>query len=162
MPGPAGPTTSPNGASLPITGLTISIGTSGSPDTLNIVANAEEYNQAMKSTVVMVTNVGDQFVRRQPTIVDPGEPTYKVFWIPEEVSHRNSADSGTITAGLRYLLIKRLLRQVEVSYPADLNGNTPADSFMAFVTSFGITGKVAGVFEAQVTMGISDQNPFFV
>jgi hypothetical protein len=159
---PSGVSTSVLGASLPITGLTLSIGTSGSPDTLNIIANQEEYNQAMKSTVVMVTNVGDQFVRRQPTIVDPGEPTFKVFWVPEEPSHRNSPDAGAVTAGLRYLLIKRLLRQTEVSYPADLNGNTPADSFMAFTTSFGITGKVAGVFEAQVTMGISDQNPFFV
>ena len=157
-----GNSTSPIAASLPITGLQLSIGTSGSPDTLNIVANQEEYNQAMKSTVVMVTNVGDQFVRRQPTIVDPGEPTFKVFWIPEETSHRNSPDAGTVTAGLRYLLIKRLLRQIEVSYPADLNGNTPADSFLAFVTSFGITGKVAGVFEANTTLGISDQAPFFV
>ena len=150
------------GASLPITGLTLSIGTAGSPDSLSIVANQEEYNQAMKSTVVMVTNVGDQFVRRQPTIVDPGEPIFKVFWIPEETSHRNSPDAGTVTAGLRYLLIKRLLRQIEVSYPADLNGNTPADSFLAFVTSFGITGKVAGLFEANTTLGISDQAPFFV
>jgi hypothetical protein len=157
-----GNSTSPIAASLPITGLQLSIGTAGSPDTLNIVANQEEYNQAMKSTVVMVTNVGDQFVRRQPTIVDPGEPTFKVFWIPEEASHRNSPDSGTVTAGLRYLLIKRLLRQVEVQYPADPNGNSPADSFLAFTTSFGITGKVAGVFEANITLGISDQNPFFV
>jgi|GEM_PF-3436998 len=155
------PSTSAIAASLPITGLTLSIGTAGSPDSLSIVANQEEYNQAMKSTVVMVTNVGDQFVRRQPTIVDPGEPTFKVFWIPEEVSHRNSADAGTVTAGLRYLMIKRLLRQVVVNYPSDPNGNAPSDSFEAFVTSFGLTGKVAGVFEAQVTMGISDQAPSF-
>ena len=156
------PSTSPIAASLPITGFTLSVGTSGSPDSLNLIANQQEYNQAMKSTIVMVTNVGDQFVRRQPTIVDPGEPTFKIFWIPEEVSHRNSPDAGAVTAGLRYLMIKRLLRPWEANYPADPNGNAPSDAYYAFVTSFGITGKVAGVFEAQVALGISDQNPFFV
>lgn len=105
-----GSSTSPIAADLPVTGLLLGIGTSGSPDTVNIIANQSGYNQAMKSTIVMVTNVGDQFVRRQPTIVDPGEPTFSIFWVPEEVSHRNSPDNGTVTAGLRYLMIKRLLR----------------------------------------------------
>lgn len=153
--------TSPIAASLPVTGFTLSIGTAGSPDTLNVVANAQGYNQAMKSTVVMVTNVGDQFVRRQPTIVDPGEPTFSIFWIPLEVSHRNSADNGTVTAGLRYLMIQRLLRQWVAHFPPDPNGNAPSDSYLAFTTSFAIVGKVAGVFEAAITGGISDQAPSF-
>lgn len=153
--------TSPIAASLPVEGLTISIGTAGSPDFLSVIANAEDYSQAMKNTIVMVTNVGDRFVRRQPTITDPGEPTFKVFWIPEETSHRNSPDNGNVAAGLRYLMLNNLLRQVVIHYPADPNGNAPSDSFLAFVTSFGITGKVAGVFEAQITLGINDQNPSF-
>ncbi len=155
------PSTSPIAASLPITGFALSVGTSGSPDTLNIIANMQDYNQAMKSTVVMVENVGDSYVRRQPTIIDPGAPSFKIFWIPEEVSHRNSADSGTVTAGLRYLMINKLLRQFTAHYPADPNGNSPSDSWLAFVTDFGVTGKVAGVFEAQITLGINDQAPSF-
>ncbi len=153
--------TSSIAASLPVAGMLLSIGTAGSPDTLNVIANVTDYGQAMKSTVVMVENVGDQFVRRQPTITDPGAPTFKVFYIPDEASHRNSPDSGTVTAGLRYLMIKRLLRQWVLNYPADPNGNAPADSFLSFVTDFGITAKVAGVFEASVTGGINDQNPSF-
>ena len=153
--------TSPIAASLPVTGFTLSVGTSGSPDTLNIIANVEDYNQAMKSTVVMVENVGDNYVRRQPTIIDPGAPSFKIFYIPEEVSHRNSADAGTVTAGLRYLMIQKLLRQYVAHFPADPNGNAPSDSYLAFCTDFGITGKVAGVFDAQITLGINDQAPSF-
>lgn len=156
------PSTSPIAASLPVAGVTLTVFTAGSPTTPSIVANVQDYAQAMKSTIVNVTNVGDTYMRRQPTVIDPGQPTFKIFWIPEEVSHRNAADAGLVAAGLRYLMIKKLLRQFEINYPADPNNNTPSDSFLAFVTDFGITGKVAGVFEAQITLGINDQNPYFV
>lgn len=157
----AGLTTSLLGASLPITGLTLQVGTAASPETMFDIANVQDYNRAQKSTVVMVTNVGDQFVRRQPTIVDPGAPTFKVFYIPEEQTHRNSVNGGNVPPGLIYLQINRLLRDWQANFPADLNGNTPAEAYTAFVTDFGITGKVAGVFEAQCSLGISDQTPFF-
>lgn len=160
---PSGPSTSPIAAQLDVHGLSIAIGTAGSPDNLNVVANVTDYAQAMKSTVVMTTNVGDRFVRRAPTIVDPGEPSFSIFWIPLETSHRNSADNGgTVAAGLRYLMLNNLLRDVEVSYPADANGNAAADAYKAFVTEFGITGKTADVFKASIKLGINDQNPFFV
>ena len=154
--------TSPIAASLPVSGMTISIGTSGSPDSFSVIANVQDYSQAMKSTIVMTTNVGDTYARRQPTLIDPGAPTFKIFWIPAEVSHRNSPDNGSVAAGLRYLMIQKLLRDIQIKYPPDANGNVETDAFKAFVTDFGITGKVAGVFEAQITLGISDQAPSFV
>lgn len=153
--------TSPIAASLPVTGVQIRVGTAGSPESFSYIANVQDYNRAQKSTVVMVTNVGDSFVRRQPTIVDPGAPTFKVYYIPEETSHRNSINGGSVAAGLIYLQIQRLLRDWQVQFPPDPNGNSPEEAYAAFVTDFGITGKVAGVFEAQVTLGINDQNPFF-
>src|SRR5579871_752843 len=156
------PSTSPIAASLPVAGLTISVGTAGSPESFSVIANVQDYNQAMKQTVVMVTNVGDTYVRRQPTLLDPGVPTFKIFWIPEETSHRNSAGGGSVAAGLRYLLINKLLRDYQIGYPADPNGNTETDAYKAFVTDFQVTGKVGGVFEAQVTLGINDQAPSFV
>ena len=157
----AGLTTSALGASLPITGFTLQVNTSNSPSTPFDIANVQDYNRAQKSTVVMVTNVGDQFVRRQPTIVDPGAPTFKVFYIPMEQTHHNGVNGGTVPPGLIYLQINRLLREWVANYPADLNGNTPSEAYAAFVTDFGLTGKVAGVFEAQCSLGISDQAPFF-
>lgn len=153
--------TSPIAASLPVSGMTISVGTAGSPDSFAVIANVEDYAQAMKSTVVMTTNVGDTYVRRQPTLIDPGAPTFKIFWIPEEVTHRNSPDSGSVPAGLRYLMLNKLLRDVQIGYPADANGNKATDAFKAYVTDFGVTGKVGGVFEAQITLGISDPAPSF-
>lgn len=150
------------GADLPVAGLSVSVGTAGSPEGMSVIANAEDYNQAMKSTVVMVTNVTDTYVRRQPTVIDPGAPSFKIFWVPLEPSHRNSINGGTQAAGLRYLMINRLLRDWQIGYPADANGDLATDAFKAFVTDFGITGKVAGVFEAQITLGINDSNPSFV
>lgn len=156
------PSTSAIGASLPISGLTLSVGTSGSPDTFAVIANVEDYNQAMKSTVVMVTNVSDTYVRRQPTLIDPGAPTFKIYWQPFEVTHRNAADAGSVAAGLRYLMLNKLLRDWKITYPADQNGDVGVDAFKAYVTDFGITGKVGGVWEAQITLGISDSAPSFV
>lgn len=157
----AGFTTSQLGASLPITGFTIQVGNNASPEVEYTIANVQDYNRAQKSTVVMVTNTGDEFVRRQPTIVDPGSPSFKVFYIPEEPTHRNSVNGGSVPAGLIYLQINRLLRDFQANYPADINGNVASEAYTAFVTDFGITGKVAGVFEAQASLGISDQTPFF-
>jgi|SRR5579885_2572863 len=151
--------TSPIAASLPVSGLQLAVGTSGSPDSFQVIANVEDWSMASKSTVVMTTNVSDTYVRRQPTLLDPGAPSFKIFYLPDEVTHRNAADSGTVTAGLRYLWINKLLRDWQVRYPADANGNTPVDAFKAYVTDFGITGKVGGVFEAQISLGISDSAP---
>jgi len=156
------PSTSTIGASLPIAGLIIQVSTAGSPDNFATIANVDNYAQAMKSTVVMVTNVGDTFVRRQPTLIDPGAPAWTIFWQPFEASHRNSADGGTIAAGLRYLMIQKLLRDFKITYPADQNNDVGVDAYKAFVTDFAITGKVGDVFRANITLGINDQNPSFV
>ena len=152
---------SPIAAQLGVQGIILTVGTSLSPGTTSFIANMDGYNQAMKSTVIMTTNVGDNFVRRFPTIVDPGEVTFSIWYIPDETSHRNSADSTGVSAGLRYLLIKRLLRPWEATYPADPNGGTPTDTYQAFVTSFSVKGKVAGAFQADIALGINDQNPQF-
>lgn len=151
--------TSPIAAGLAISGLQISVGTSASPDSFAVIANVQDWNMASKSTVVMVTNVSDTYVRRFPTLLDPGAPSFKIFYLPDEVTHRNAADAGSVPAGLRYLWINKALRDWKVSYPADANGNTPVDAFKAYVTDFGITGKTGGVFEAQITLGISDSAP---
>ena len=76
-----------------------------------------------------------------------GKITCKIFWVMEEETHRNSINGGTTGAGLRYLLVNRLLRDYQLVYP-----NNPAapsvDAFPAYCTMFSISGKVGGVFEA--------------
>ena len=154
------PSTSQIAASLPFQGTTISFGNAASPEAMSVVANVEDWNQSGKSTVVMVTNAGDTFARRQPTVIDPGAPTFKIFWIPLEPSHRNSNNGGgTVADGLRYIWINKLLRDVQINYPPDPNGDIATDAFKAFVTDFQITGKVGGVFEAEVEFTANDGNP---
>ena len=115
----------------------------------------------MIEKMALVVGLDIKVVQPDLTIVDPGEVTFSIWYIPDEASHRNSADSTGVSAGLRYLLINRLLRPWEATYPADPNGGTPTDTYQAFVTSFSVKGKVAGAFEADIALGINDQNPQF-
>lgn len=155
------PSVSPIEAGLPISGFQLRVGTAGSPETFSFIANVQDYNRAQKSTIVMTTNVGDLYVRRTPTLIDPGAPTFKIFYVPEETSHRNSVNGGTVAAGLIYIQLQQLLRDWQAQYPPDANGASPEEAYKAFVTDFGITGKIGGVFEAQCTLGINDSNPSF-
>ena len=81
-----------------------------------------------------------------------GKITFKIFWIMEETTHRNSAGGGAVAAGLRYLLITSQLRNFQIIYP---DGNQSTDAFPAYVTEFGITAKVGGAFEAQISLSNS-------
>ena len=137
--------TSPLGPALAVEGLLIQVGNASSPETMDTIANATDFSLPVMTDVLEVTNVGDSWKRRIPTLHDMGKINFKVYWIPEEVTHRNSVNGGTVGAGLRYLLISSLLRDWQAVYP---DGNLSTDAWPAYVTSFSITGKVGGVFEA--------------
>jgi hypothetical protein len=139
--------TSPIASALAVEGLLLQIGNGSSPETMQTIANATDFSLPVMSDVVDVTNVGDAWHRRFPTLHDMGKISFKVFWIPEEVTHRNAANGGTVGAGLRYLMINSLKRDFQFVYP---DGNSSTDAFPGYVTSFSITGKVGGVFEASV------------
>ncbi len=70
----------------------------------------------------------------------------------EEATHRNSVGGGTVGAGLRYVLINRLLRDFQFVYP---DGNSSTDAFPAYTTSFAITGAVGNVFTAATELSNS-------
>ncbi len=61
-------------------------------------------------------------------------------------------NSGTLSAGLRYLLINQLLRDFQFVYP---DGNNSTDAFPAYTTSFSITGAVGGVYTASIELSNS-------
>lgn len=133
-----------------VSGLLLYVGTSGSPETMVPICNVQDWNQTGASTEVMVTNVSDTWVRRIPTLLDLGKPNFKVFWVMEEPTHRNSVGGGAVPAGLRYLWMNKLLRDWSIVYP---DGNNSTDSFQAYVTAFGVSGKVGGVFEGAIALG---------
>jgi hypothetical protein len=91
-----------------------------------------------------------------PTLLQYGKMQLKIFWVMEEITHRNSI---TGARGLRDLMLNRILADMQIVYN---DGNNSTDAFAAYVTSFSITGKVAGVWEANVELSGNDQTPSFV
>jgi hypothetical protein len=148
---PAYASTSPIAAAIGVEGLILLMGTGNSPETMVPIANATDLNLPIMAEVVDVTNVGDNWRRRLATLHDMGKINFKIFWVMEEVTHRNAAggSGGNIADGLRYCLINNVLANFAFVYP---DGDSSTDSFAAFVTGFAITGKVGGVFEATIEL----------
>jgi hypothetical protein len=143
------PITSTIGPAQQVRGTLLQVGNAASPETMQTIANATDLSLPVVTATVDVTNVGDLWRRHIPTLNDMGKITFKVFWIMEEPTHRNSLNGGTVGAGLRYLMINQLLRDFQFVYP---DGNNATDAFPAYVTGFAITGKTGGVYEAMVDL----------
>ena len=138
------------GAGLPTAGLVLLVDNGLSPDTFEAIANASELKLPTISEVVDVTNFGDMWRRRIPTLLDMGKIAFKIYWEMEDPSHNNSTPYG-----LRYLLTNKLLRNWQVAYP---NGAYPAvstDAFPAYVTSFEVTASIGKVFEGAIELSNS-------
>ena len=133
--------TSPLGPAVGVEGLLLQVGNSNSPETFTTIANVTDIDVPTISETQDVTNVGDLWRRRFPTLHDMGKISCKIFWVPEESTHRNSA------TGLRYMMINNVLKDFQLIYN---DGNNATDAFPAYVTSFHVTGKVGGVLEATV------------
>lgn len=145
--------TSTIAAAIAVEGLLLQIGDGGSPEQYQTIANVEDWDETNKSDVVDVTNVGDEFRRRIATLLDMGPMKFKIFWVMTEATHWN--EPGAVD-GIRYIWRHRILAAWRVIYP---NGLQSSDSFLAYVTNFHITGKVGGVFEAEVELNPNDGAP---
>jgi hypothetical protein len=128
------------------------MGTGSSPETMEPIANATDLTLPIIAETVDVTNVGNNWRARFPTLHDMGKISFKIFWVMEEATHRNSNNGGSIADGLRYCLVNNILANFSFVYP---DGNDSTDSFAAYVTGFSITGKVGGVFEASIELSNS-------
>ncbi len=146
------PSTSLIAAAVAVEGLLIQFGNGGSPETFTTVANVGDVTLPLKADTVDVTNVGDHWHRRISTLLDMGSIKLKVFWVMTEPTHENLV-TGAVR-GIRYIFMNNILANVKVIYP---DGFTSTDSFPAYVTSFSISGKVGGVFEAEVELSNSGQ-----
>ena len=149
----AGTTTSSIGAAIAVEGLLLQLGT-GTPIIYTTVCNLSDFSEANKSDVVEVTNVGDKYKRRIATLLDIGVCKAKLFWVMTEPTHMNAITSAI--DGLRYLWINQILAPFQVVYPTSPVVN---DKFYCYITSFAITGKTGGVFEAEIEFTPNDGNP---
>jgi hypothetical protein len=147
--------TSPIAPAIAVEGLLIQVGNAASPETMQTIANATDLSLPIMTAVVDVTNVSDSWRRRIPTLHDMGKIAFKIFWVMEEVTHRNSINGGAVGAGLRYLMVNSLGRDFQFVYPDNPPPNSSTDAFFAYVTGFAITGKVGGVFEASIELSNS-------
>ncbi len=147
----AGQSTSLIGAAVPVSGLLLMVGNASSPESFETIANASELKMPVISEEVDVTNFGDLWRRRIPTLQDMGKITFKIFWQMEEPTHNNSTPFG-----IRYLLINKILRDWQIQYPNGANyAPASTDAFPAYVVSFEITAAVGKVFEANITLSNS-------
>ena len=149
---PYGSLTSPQGPAVSTIGLQIQISANTSPANYFTVLNATDFKLPTKAETVDVTNFGDLWRRRIPTLLDMGDISFKVFWEMEEATHHAGVDGNCY--GLRYLMLNRLLVQVQVIYP---DGNNSTDEFPAYVTNFSVSGAQGKVFEAEITLSNSGQ-----
>jgi|SRR5580693_7865796 hypothetical protein len=152
----AGSITSPIGPAQQVRGTLLQVGTAGSPETMYTIANATDVSLPVMSDTVDVTNVGNLWKVKIPTLLDMGKISFKIYWVMEEDTHRNSLNGGGVPAGLRYLLVNQLVRDFQFVYP---DGNLSTDAFPAYTTSFAITGKVGGVYEASIELTYAGPNP---
>lgn len=133
--------TSPFGSSMVFEGTGIEVGTAGSPSSFVQIANIESFSEPVVSRTVEVTNVGDHWARRRPTLNDMGKIGGGIFWQAQDVTQNNTA------GGLRYMLINQVLADWLVTFP-DGAMSPSTDAFPAYVTSFAISAKVGDVWKA--------------
>lgn len=144
------------GPAIAVEGTLIQLGNGASPEVYTTIANATDVTLPLINETVDVTNVGMSWRARIPTLHDMGKIAYKLFWVMTEPTHENAITSGV--SGLRYLYFNQILGNWKIVYPFPTNG-TAFDIFQAYVTSFSITGKVGGVFEAQVELSSNGTTP---
>lgn len=153
---------------IAVQGVALYVGASGSPEGFSaFIVNISKMSMATKAKVVDVSNVTNLLNRKLPTLIDAGDLTIDIFWVMEEVTHRNSAGtpgSPGVPDGLRYLVLARpngqpIRADFQIIYP---DGNNSTDAFSGYVTSFQMTGNVADVFHATVMIAIDGPTVSFV
>ena len=139
------PFTSALGSSQVFEQTAIQVGTAGSAPSFVTIANVSTLTLPLKEDIVDVTNVGDHWHRRRPTLNDMGTINFHVYYVPLEPTHDN------VTGGLLYMLINQVLKDWQVITPAVSTG-TVTHAFPAYVSAFAITSKVADVYHANADL----------
>lgn len=145
------PGTSTIADAIAVEGLLLQLGDGDSPEDYTTIANVQDWTEPLKADTVDVTNVTMKWRARIATLLDMGTMKFKIFWVMTETTHWN--EPGAVN-GLRYMFTNRILGAWRIVYP---NGLQSADTFDAYVTSFNVTGKVGGVFEAEIDLANSGE-----
>jgi Lambda phage tail tube protein, TTP len=129
-------------------GVKLQISISESPDVFQTIVNVTDFSQSGSTKVVDVSNVTDLWMDRFPTLLDVGEVTINVMWVPEDPTLNSSA------TGLRGLWQSKTLCDCRFIYN---DGNSSTDSFQAYVTKYSTKGTQADVLKATITLSGTGQ-----
>lgn len=130
-------------------GTLLQVGTGASPEAWTTIANVGDITGPQDtSTVVDITSHSSQAPFRQKiiTLLDQGQATFKLFWVPTNDTHRNAL-TGAVT-GLRYNYINRLKQEYRLKY----TDGSSSDTFYAYVMELSQVAPVAGVYEMTVKL----------
>jgi len=155
-------TTSPLGHDLAVAGLLLQVSNGASPDVPCTVFNVTDVTIPLMADTIDVTNVGDLWKIKAPTLHDMGKIGFKIFYIPKDVTHRNSPSAGAVAAGLLWLFLHCSdaalagVRDWFVVFPDAAGGLSTLWTFPAYVTAFSLTAKTGNAFEASIELTNSD------
>lgn len=135
-------------SSVSVQGVVLQVGNGSSPETFQTIVNISKFTFPTKAKVVDVTNVSNIWKQQIPTLLEIGDLTCEVFWVMEDPTLNSQV------GGLRYLFANKLKRDFQITYN---DGNNSTDAFQAYVTTYQITGQVADVFKAQITLSGTGQ-----
>jgi hypothetical protein len=139
------------GHGIAVEGMLLQMDNGASPDSFVTIANVTDISIPVIADVVDVTNVGDNWRSRIPTLHDMGKIAFSIFWQMEDPTHNNAVGGGSIPSGLRYNLINNQLRNYQLMYYNLTTGLfVGVDAWPGYVTSFAITGKTGSVWMAKI------------
>lgn len=146
----------------PAIGVKLSYGNGSSPETYTLVSNDSDLTGlSMSATIVDVTSHSSSVVpwrQKVPTLLDPGDLQFKIFFIPGDAGHQqllNFFATRGQTAGPSPGAGQPI--DWKLVFP-DTNATTW--TFQGFITKFSTTNPVAGVVEAQLVITCTG-NPGF-
>lgn len=125
-------------------GTLLQIGSGASPEAWTTLANVTDMNDSgMTATMVNITSHSSQapFMQFIPTLLNLGVLSAKLFWVPQNDTHRN-AIVGLI-GGIRYNWMNRLKQEYRLRYTDGIS----SDSWYAYIEDISTTITVAGVYE---------------
>lgn len=142
-----------NQSAQPAINTFLKLGTQGSPQTFTTIANIGDISgPSFSAEVVDVTSHsnGDPWRRKITTLLDGGELTIPLFFIPSS----GSPDGHNGTNGLLSVFSNRQLRRYALVFP---DAAATTYYFDAYISTFGMKEPVAGVLTADVTFVITGE-----
>jgi len=137
-------------AGLPTWPATLAIGSLASPPVYTEIANVGDISGSSSYTVVDVSSHGSRARRKITTLLDSGEWSTTLFFIPGAGLEPTHTDA---TNGLQAIYERGDLRAFAIYYNDDLG---TAKFFNAYISKFAEKMPVAGVLTADVTFTVDN------